>query len=139
MARSRELEQVKNIVAVGIRSMDSSEISSQQKADTFFAHEIFNNHSWMDRAIDRLQPKVYLTFDLDVFCPGIMPSTGTPEPGGLDWWTAITFLRKVIENRQLIGFDVVELSPTANPAPDFMAAKLVYSLFSYLGCSDQPA
>jgi agmatinase len=75
---------------------------------------------------------VYVTIDLDVFDPSIMPSTGTPEPGGLLWYDVLGLLRTVFENRNVVGFDVVELCPDErNKAPDFLAAKLIYKLSSY--------
>ena len=60
-----------------------------------------------------------------------MPSTGTPEPGGLKWYPVVRFLREVFANKNVIGFDVVELCPSENKAPDFLAAKLIYKLLSY--------
>jgi agmatinase len=70
--------------------------------------------------------------DLDVFDPAIMPATGTPEPGGLDWYRALDVLRQVARAKRIVGLDVVELSPIpGNVAPDFLAAKLVYRLLGY--------
>jgi agmatinase len=76
--------------------------------------------------------KVYITVDLDVFDPSIMPSTGTPEPGGLDWYLATKFLKEIFKNKNVLGFDLVELAPIKdNKAPDFLAAKLYYKMLSY--------
>lgn len=129
MARVKEIND--NIVALGMRSLDSSELDNIDKDNTFFARDIYNNQDWMREAVNKLKEKVYITIDLDVFDPSIMPSTGTPEPGGLKWYPVIRFLREVCRNRDLIGFDVVELCPTENKAPDFLAAKLIYKLLSY--------
>ena len=86
----------------------------------------------MDAAIAKLSSNVYLTFDLDGLDPSIMASTGTPEPGGLYWNETIQFLKKVIDQKNLIGFDVVELCPNkVNKAPNFLASKLIYKLLSY--------
>jgi agmatinase len=86
----------------------------------------------MDKAIKKLSKNVYLTFDLDGLDPSILAGTGTPEPGGLLWYQTLKFLRKVIEKRNLIGFDVVELCPNEiNKTSDFLAAKLVYKILSY--------
>jgi len=75
---------------------------------------------------------VYVTIDLDVFDPSIMSSTGTPEPGGLLWYDVLGLMRTVFENRNVVGFDIVELCPDErNKAPDFLAAKLIYKLLSY--------
>ena len=83
--------------------------------------------------MDRLSENVYVTIDLDVFDPAIMPSTGTPEPGGLDWYAVTSLLKKVAQKKKVVGFDCVELCPNkANKAPDFMAAKLIYNFLSYI-------
>ena len=108
MARIKE---VSPIVQVGIRSMDYSEKGNMDKKRVFFARDIIDNDKWMDNAIKLISDNVYLTIDLDVFDPSILPSTGTPEPGGLNWYKVLNFIIKVINERQLVGFDVVELCP----------------------------
>jgi len=129
MARIRE---VSNIVQVGIRSMDITERSYTLPGQVFYAEQIHDHDDWMDEAIGKLTGNVYLTIDLDVFDPSLMPSTGTPEPGGLLWYPVLRFLKKVIGKVDLRGFDVVELCPDAvNKAPDFLAAKLIYKILSY--------
>jgi len=129
MARVKELCPV---VQVGIRSMDSSEKTNIDSHRVFWAHQLVANNSWMDEAIDLITPNVYITFDLDGFDPSIFPSTGTPEPGGLLWYPTLTFLRKVIESRNLVGFDIVELCPNPlDKSSDFLAAKLLYKILSY--------
>lgn len=129
MARAQDLCP---IVQVGIRSMDIGEKERLDPNRVFWAHRIVNCDKWMDSAIDLLTENVYLTIDLDGFDPSIMPSTGTPEPGGLLWYQTLTFIKKVIESKNLIGFDVVELCPNPNErSSDFLAAKLVYKILSY--------
>ena len=129
MARLKELCP---IVQVGIRSMDSSERKSLDKSRVLFAEHIHNNNRWIDKAVARLSNKVYITVDLDVFDPAIMPSTGTPEPGGLLWYDVLKLLKAICLTRSVVGFDVAELSPNENnKAPDFLAAKLIYTLLSY--------
>ncbi len=128
MARARD---VASIVQVGIRATDSAELSYMDKERVFFAHQIQENDAWMDRAVELLSANVYITIDLDVFDPSIMPSTGTPEPGGMGWYQSLRFLEKVVAKKNLVGFDVVELCPAAsNKAPDFMTAKLIYRILS---------
>ena len=120
------------IVQVGIRSMDTSEIKNMDKSRVFFAKDIYNNTDWIKKVISRLSENVYVTIDLDVFDPSIMPSTGTPEPGGLFWYDVLTLLKAVSAKKNVVGFDVVELCPDSrNKAPDFLAAKLIYKLLSY--------
>jgi len=129
MARVKELAA---IVQVGIRSMDSCEKEFMNTEDVFFADDIRKDQHWIDQAISRLSDKVYITIDLDVLDPSIMPSTGTPEPGGLLWYDCLAFLKKVFEQRNVVGFDIVELCPNDNnKAPNFLAAKLIYKLLSY--------
>ena len=120
------------VVQAGIRSMDSPEKESMDKNRTFFAKDIYNNTDWIKKVISILSDNVYITIDLDVFDPSIMPSTGTPEPGGLLWYDVLSLLKAVSNKKNVVGFDVVELCPDdRNKAPDFMAAKLIYKLLSY--------
>lgn len=128
MSRIRELCP---IVQVGIRSMDIVEKPFINKSRVFFAEDIYMN-DWHNQAIDKLTDKVYITIDLDVFDPSILPSTGTPEPGGLGWYQVLGFLKKVIAKKNVVGFDIVELCPNKNErSSDFLAAKLIYKLLSY--------
>lgn len=129
MARAEEM--VNNVISAGIRSLDSSELKNIKKDKIFFAHDIHNKKSWIKKAVSMLSEKVYITIDLDVFDPGIMPSTGTPEPGGLGWYQVMELLEETAKRKEIVGFDVVELCPNKiNKAPDFLAAKLVYRLLS---------
>lgn len=129
MARAKELCP---IVQVGIRSMDIDEKVNLDPSRVFWAHSIANTEDWMDKAIDLLTDNVYLTIDLDGFDPSILPSTGTPEPGGLLWYPTLKFLRRVIEKKNLVGFDIVELCPRRNEkSSDFLAAKLLYKILTY--------
>ena len=121
-----------NLIQVGIRSMDFSEKTIINKDKVYFAQEMANDDYWMDSAIDQMTDNIYISLDLDVFDPSIMPSTGTPEPGGLLWYETLEFLKKVFENKNVVGFDIVELCPnTSNKSPDFLAAKLYYKMLSY--------
>lgn len=129
MARVKE---VSPIVQVGIRSMDSSEKEFLDKDTVFWAQDIYNNSNWFGDVVSKLSEKVYITIDLDVFDCSVMPSTGTPEPGGLFWYDVLALLKTVSEIRDIVGFDVVELCPNeSNKAPDFLAAKLIHKLLSY--------
>lgn len=127
-----EASKTTNLIQVGIRSMDISELEHLNKKKCFFAHKLDNQHIWMDKAIEMMGENVYLTIDLDVLDPSIMPATGTPEPGGLDWYTMMKFLKLVFINKNVVGFDIVELAPLENnKAPQFLVAKLYYKLLSY--------
>ena len=121
-----------NLIQVGIRSMDISEKKFMDEEKTFFAHEIAQDSAWMDTAIDMMTDKVFITLDLDAFDPSILPSTGTPEPGGLLWYETLEFLKEVFAEKDVVGFDIVELCPNENEkSSDFLAAKLYYKMLSY--------
>jgi agmatinase len=121
-----------NLIQIGIRSMDVSEKEFLNTDKCFFAENIRQQPDWMDKALALIGEKVYLTIDLDVFDSSIMPSTGTPEPGGLYWYETLSFLKRLIQERKLLGFDIVELAPSeSNKAPDFLVAKLYYKILSY--------
>jgi agmatinase len=128
MARAKDLVP---IVQVGIRSSDISEFKNIKKENIFYAHRIIHSKDWIPKVLNRLSENVYITIDVDVFDIGIMPSTGTPEPGGLSWYHVMDLLKAVAKTKNIVGFDVVELCPSKNRAPDFLAAKLVYQLLSY--------
>ena len=127
-----EASQTTNLVQVGIRSMDGIEKTFMDVEKTFFAHDMVNDEFWIDKVIESLTDKVFITFDLDVLDPSILPSTGTPEPGGLLWYETLDFLKQVFEEKTVVGFDLVELCPNpADKSSDFVAAKLYYKMLSY--------
>ena len=127
-----EASQTTNLIQVGIRSMDAIEKTVMDEGKTYFAHEMAQDDSWMDSAIDQMTDNVFITFDLDAFDPSIMPSTGTPEPGGLLWYETLEFLKQVFEEKNVVGFDIVELCPNeTEKSSDFLAAKLYYKMLSY--------
>lgn len=130
---SRVSEYVNNIISIGIRSMDISEYDPKKKGNIYFAQDIEHSESWLDEAIDKMTERVYITIDLDVFDPSIMPSTGTPEPGGIYWYQMLNILKRISSKRSIAAFDVVELCPIENlRSPDFLAAKLIYKLLNYI-------
>jgi agmatinase len=130
MARVKE---VCPAIQVGMRAMDREECNRLDMSRVFLARDIFLKDDWIDKVVELLSFHVYVTIDLDVFDPSIIPSTGTPEPGGLDWYQIIGLLRTVAQKRHVVGFDVVELMPNKyNKAPDFVAAKLVFQFLSYI-------
>jgi agmatinase len=135
MARAKEFAP---IVQVGIRSMDMCEKANMDADRVFFAHDVCADpqREWIKKVVSLLTKNVYLTIDLDVFDPSIMPATGTPEPGGLGWYDVTALIRAVCEARNLTGFDMVELCPRENLwGSDFLAAKLLYKTLTYKFCS----
>ena len=131
MARAKEL--TPHITQVGIRSTAREELHNIDSKRTFYAHRIAEDDSWVERVSAQLGDEVYITIDLDVFDPAYLPSTGTPEPGGLSYREVMTLLRRVIREHRVVGLDVVELCPNpAAKASDFLAAKLIYQFLSEL-------
>lgn len=126
---------VADIVTVGVRGVSEEEIGVVDASDgitLIWAHEMWEDDTWMDRAMDALGSSVYLTFDVDYFDPALVPSTGAPEPGGGDWYRTLRFLRRVFQERTVVAADVVELAPIPGiSAPDFLIAKLVYKFIGY--------
>jgi len=140
MRRCLELSNKIKLVQVGIRNIsnekrDGSEYNfwqkNQSRIKTFWAKD---QDQWqINEIIDKCGPNVYLTFDVDVFDSSIAFSTGTPEPGGLDWYKVLKIIKALSLKRKIIGADFVELAPIKNlHAPDFMLAKLIYKFASYL-------
>jgi len=129
----RIFELNRNIIQLGIRSqcIEEAQFISEQKINTHFAYEL-SQSGFQETLIEPLKENVYLTIDVDFFDPSIMPSTGTPEPGGFLWYETLNFLKTVFIQRNVVGFDVVELSPIKGLVhPDFFAAKLVHKLLGY--------
>jgi agmatinase len=122
-------------VQVGIRSISSEEIEALPSLPTsiLYAHEIQSSPHWINEVSEALSDDVYITVDLDGLDPSIMPAVGTPEPGGLDWYQVCGLVRDVASRHQVVGFDVNELAPIPGfSAPNFLAAKLVYKMLSYV-------
>ncbi len=119
----RRLLELAPLTQVGVRSLNREQrdyIRSEKKLHVFYASRIVNREDWIEKVLSSLSPNVYLTFDLDVLDPGIMPAVGTPEPGGLGWYETLNFLRRLTEKKRVVGFDLVELAPQpGNIAPDF--------------------
>ncbi len=121
------------LVPVGIRSLTAEEraLMRAKAIPPIFAHEL-DGTDWIDRAVAALRDPVYITIDVDYFDPALMPSTGTPEPGGGQWFPTLRLLERVFRERRVVGCDVVELAPIPGlVAPDVLAAKLVYKLVAF--------
>ncbi len=137
MARVCEFLNPQRLVQVGIRAqcIEESRFIKQKGITTLYAHEIRNprrQYDWMDRVLEQLSGHVYVSFDVDGFDPSIMPSTGTPEPNGLWWAETMTLLRRVGEQKKIVGCDIVELAPEKGVShPDLTTAKLAYKLMNY--------
>ena len=103
------------------------------KVKSISVYDILDMPMWKDKATNLLSENVYISIDLDVFDPAIMPAVGTPEPGGIGWYETLDLLRDVTKDKKVVGFDVVELCPIKGQiASDFFAAKLIYRLLGYI-------
>lgn len=129
-------------VQVGIRSISGDEARSLKEGlptRIFWARDIVGKTDWIHDAIDSLTDNVYLTIDIDGLDPSIMPTTGTPEPGGLRWYETLTLIRKLAEKKRVVGMDLVEYSYFENyDAPAFLCSKLVYKSLAYFFNKETP-
>ncbi len=131
----RRIRELCPAASVGIRSM------SEEEAAHLRAHPA---PVWSTRAfralrgdwapiLAALSDEVFITFDLDGLDPSCLPGTGTPEPGGLDWFEASDLIGAVAAAKRIVGFDVVELAPLpGNVASDFLAARMTYRMIGHM-------
>lgn len=132
---ARRISEICPLVQVGIRSMskEEGEFLPQSKVKSYSADFVLEKKNWAETVCKDLRGDVFITIDLDVFDPSIMPATGTPEPGGIYWKDILHLLKLVSASCNIRGFDVVELAPLPGVvAPDFMAAKLIYRTMGYI-------
>ena len=130
MARAKEFAPV---IQVGIRSMSIEEKVNIKPGRVFWAHQVHRDPDWINKLIPLLTKNTYITIDLDGFDPALLPSTGTPEPGGVTWTQVFDLIWAVYEHSNIVGFDIVELAPNpAAPASDFVAARLLYQMLSVI-------
>ena len=122
-------------VQVGIRSLSAEEAKAIPSLPTkvFFAKDIVGHTKWIEEAVAALDSDVYLTIDVDGFDPSLIPTTGTPEPGGLLWYDVLSLIKTTAQKRRIIGMDVTELSTSpGNNSPSFLTAKLIYKSLGYI-------
>lgn len=118
-------------VAVGIRnySQDEARFIAKTKKPIISARDCRETDDWIDRALAGLTDNVYLTIDIDGFDPAYAPGTGTPEPGGLDWYQVADLLFELFKRKRVVAADLVEVRPIPpNTVTEFLAAKLLYRL-----------
>ena len=132
---ARRISEICPVVEVGMRSLSKEEKNflPNPNVSIFNVYDILDIPDWKGKIKDALGEDVYISIDLDVFDPAIMPSVGTPEPGGLGWYETLELLRFIIAHKNIAGLDVTELCPIKDVVgPDFMAAKLIYRLLGYV-------
>ena len=134
MKRCLEILPSKKIFQIGIRSGTKSEFLEMNNSKRLIQHTLGENAKSLEEALKSFKGRpIYLTFDLDWFDPSIMPGTGTPEPGGY-FWGDFAAIIDVIKSHNLIGADVVELSPKLDNTgiSSILAAKVIRSLIMLL-------
>ena len=134
MKRCLEILPSKKIFQIGIRSGTKSEFLEMNNSKRLIQHTLGKNAKSLEEALKSFKGRpIYLTFDLDWFDPSIMPGTGTPEPGGY-FWGDFAAIIDVIKSHNLIGADVVELSPKLDNTgiSSILAAKVIRSLIMLL-------
>lgn len=130
----RRILELSPIAQVGIRSLswEEQQFLAQNNMHPFYISTSSSDLASLEHIVASLRHNVYVSIDLDVFDPSIMPAVGTPEPGGMQWHEVLNLLRLVAQHKQIIGFDLVELCPKEGPAScAFLAAKLAYKLIGY--------
>ena len=130
-------ERNKNTYSVGIRSVGSEELAylKEEAVRISYARDIIENGFPTKKILDGLTEHVYISFDVDAFDPAVLEETGTPEPGGLQWYPTLALLKQVFRAKNVVGADIVELAPDPDhPAADFTAAKLAYKMIGYKFC-----
>ena len=129
-------------VQVGIRSISADEARSLNTGlptRIFWAKDIVGKTDWIESAVEALTENVYLTIDIDGLDPSLVPTTGTPEPGGLGWYETLALIRTLARKRRVVGMDLVEFSKTDNSdAPAFLCSKLVYKSLAYVFGEESP-
>ena len=135
----RRISEICPLVQVGTRSLSKEEkdfLSSPQsngRVKTVSAYDILETPLWKDVISNSLTENVYITIDMDVFDPSLVPAVGTPEPGGIGWYETLDLLREITREKRIVGFDVVELCPIKDQiSSDFLAAKLIYRILGYI-------
>ena len=133
----RRMQEIAPLVQLGVRSISKEEkdfmAGSNNITRSVSAYDILNDSLWDKKTLEVLQEKIYVSIDLDVLDPSIMPAIGTPEPGGIGWYLMLDILKLIAQEKEVVGFDVVELAPLeGNVAPDFLASKLIYRFLGYI-------
>jgi len=131
----RRISELCHVIQVGIRSMSAEEavFIEENTLPIYYPDFLSEDPQWEKTICGCLSEDVYITIDLDVFDPSIMPAVGTPEPGGLYWKDITRLIKEVSNNCKIRGFDIVELTPIPGiVAPDFTAAKLAYRVMGYI-------
>jgi agmatinase len=124
--RSQSLEEYEFLKSNNVFSKNISIIKSKEILD-------HKNYNYLERILEKLPSKVFISFDVDVFDTSIIKCTGTPEPGGLDWYKINDLLKIIFKNKEVLGVDIVEFAPNRNNcfSESFILSKLIYKIIAY--------
>ena len=123
------------ISQAGVRSLswEEKKFLTQKRLTPFYMSDLASNTASIAHIIDSLSEDVYVTIDVDVLDPSIMPAVGTPEPNGMPWQQAVDIIESVALHRHVVGFDLMEFCPGEGPGScAFLLAKLAYKI---IGCT----
>jgi agmatinase len=119
---------------VGVRSLswEEKQFLAQHKLKPFYMSDLTSNTASPDQIVDSLNEDVYVTIDVDVLDPSIMPAVGTPEPDGMSWRQVLDIIKSVALHKHIVGFDLMEFCPGEGPSScAFLLAKLAYKFIGY--------
>jgi len=122
------------ISQVGVRSLswEEKQFLIENKLTPFYMSDLALNKTSIDRIVDSLSEDVYVTIDVDVFDPSVMPAVGTPEPDGMSWRQVLDIIEAVALHKHVVGFDLMEFCPGEGPdSRALLLAKLAYKLIGY--------
>jgi agmatinase len=131
----RVIEMGVPVIGVGIRnySLDEHRFMQKRNIQPISPRQMREDPDWIMEAVESLSDEVYVSIDIDGFDPAAAPGTGTPEPGGIDWFQACDLLRAAVANRRIVAADVVEVAPLPGSVQtEFLAAKLIYKLIAHI-------
>ena len=134
---ARRLLEIAPVIEVGVRSLSKEEndFASSEDIKIIKMFDMLKGKDWLGAIKKQLSKNIYISIDLDVVDPSIIPSVGSPEPGGIQWYEFLKAMREIIAHKNVVGLDVVELCPVKGILwPDFTAAKLIYKILGYIFC-----
>ena len=141
---NRLLEQNHDIILAGIRSIfetEAEKLNSTSQITLFLDSKLQRQERWRSflQKISSLEGALYLSIDMDVFDPAVVPGVGTPQPGGMTWYQLMELLETLFanENIELRGVDLVELVPEPSRVSEMTAAKLLMKIISYWGIAQR--
>lgn len=139
---TRLLAQGHKLVMAGIRSVYESEVelvAREPRISLFLDWDLRGKGQWdaFLQKVSTLEGPVYLSIDMDVFNPAVVPGVGTPQPGGFFWYQMIEVLEALFSRQRidLRGVDIVELVPEPSRVSEMTAAKLLLKIISFWGAA----